>query len=777
MPQEFEIKCVISEEGVPGGLKIDATPKSYAKYKALFEAAREVRKIDDFRELRVPFYPAFRPFEYQREAVLMMLSRFRGKGIFGDQVGLGKTVEVGMTVAEYAARGAVQNVLLLCPDKLDFQWEQEMREKFSTHFTARHVRTFREMETGRTNGVTMFLMSFGALLSEIRGLRERFSDDVRREEDWVLSEGFKAERAADYEKRKRAVAKDKKLCAQLGAEIDAHYLQVFDRYSRLWPSIHMLVIDEADALLSVDPTRTLQIYTVAEHLGKRSDLPYKILLSATPIRRQLADVYKLMRIVRPEQFRDKNDFIRNYCFGKARLNDFYGEEIRQLKGLIDQLFTRNRLTSATVQRSLQPLTVAEVLDVNLKNFAAPDMEERVKEAVIDGVAFGESDPARVRALVRENMDAYARETGQSWTEYVRTVLIDPDRSPVRITREKDRAFAQSLLQRVGDQKGAEADALRFTCEDYTIPSKRGHHIRYRESKRAYADKDALEDALTARYMRKARRENDYAYSDEGTIAYYDRAQIECEGKYAEFDRLVNELLIDRKAVVFSAAKQRDVLMRLVNDVQKGRALAGGGDHAGYLKFRSNDAAYKNAVYFAVNGEEKGFNMQFCSHLIITDLPHDPNLVEQIVGRVSRIGQHDPMHVYVFTPTGSLEYSLYLFYNDILHLFSDWDGDNTFIIGGAVAAFLEDAPDVHRELLRRLGASRNAYGETAEVGFAPLAEYLWEQYQAGYAIGSFEEYAPWAAFCEHVRESIRSFKELVKEMGEQEMFAADEQELL
>ena len=52
MPQEFEIKCVISEEGVPGGLKIDATPKSYAKYKALFEATRSSRKSSILRTSR-----------------------------------------------------------------------------------------------------------------------------------------------------------------------------------------------------------------------------------------------------------------------------------------------------------------------------------------------------------------------------------------------------------------------------------------------------------------------------------------------------------------------------------------------------------------------------------------------------------------------------------------------------------------------------------------------------------------------------------------------------
>ncbi|MDE6397907.1 MAG: DEAD/DEAH box helicase family protein [Clostridiales bacterium] len=778
MPQEFDIKCVVSEEDVPGGLKVDALPKSYARYKKLFEAAREVRKIDDFRELRIPFYAAFRPFEYQREAVLMMLARFRGKGIFGDQVGLGKTVEVGMTVAEYAARGAVKNVLLLCPRKLDFQWEQEMREKFSEHFSARIVRTFADMRKNDQGGVRVFIMPFDAILHEIRALRETLQADLRAEGAWIEEEGFRARKSSDYAARKKAYEKNNRLYKTLGDEIDKNYLQVFDMYSRDLPEINMLVIDEADALLSADPTRTLQIYTVAEHLGRRSDLPYKILLSATPIRRQLADVYKLMRIVRPEQFRDERDFIRNYCFGKARLNDFYGEEIRQLKGLIDQLFTRNRLTSGTVARSLKPLTIAEALDVNFRNFAATDFEERVRNAVLDGVAFGESDPDRTRSIAEKHMDAYCLETGNHWTDYVRTVLLDPDFAPVRITEQKDRAFAASMRRRMEGEAGAHADALRFACEDYVIPEKRGHHIRYK-ARRGDSEEsnEAYDEAISARYLRKARREYDYAEESEGTLAYYEKPEIECESKFAEFDRLVNEVLQNEKVLVFSGAAQRDTLKRLVDGVQKGRALSGGGDGKGYAAFASDDPRYRNAVYFAVNGEEKGFNMQFCYHLVITDLSHDPNLVEQIVGRISRIGQRNPMHVYVFTPVGSLEHSLYRFYNEVLHLFSDWDGDNTFIIGGAVASYLEENPAARRELLSRLGRSRTADGETVEVGFPQVAEYLWEQYENGFTIGAFEDFAPWKAFVASVRESISSFRDLVREMGEQEMFIGDEEELI
>lgn len=325
MPEEFDIKCVVSEESVPGGLKVDATPKSYNRYHRLFEAARRVRQIDDFSDLRIPHYPAFRPFEYQQKAVRTMLARFRGKGIFGDQVGLGKTVEVCMTVAEYAERGAINNALLLCPKKLDFQWAQEIKDKFSSHFNGHIVRSFDEMkkfEEEKDGGVTMYIMTFDVILAQIKSLKERIRENIAKEKDWLADQMFEVDKSEDFYDRQLALKRNEELLGKLGDEIDENYLAAFDAFSREMPVINMLVVDEADALLSTDPNKTLQIYTVVEHLGQNSSIPYKILMSATPIRRQLADVYRLMRIVRPEQFRDMNDFIKNYCFGKPRLNDF-----------------------------------------------------------------------------------------------------------------------------------------------------------------------------------------------------------------------------------------------------------------------------------------------------------------------------------------------------------------------------------------------------------------------------------------------------------------------
>ena len=50
----------------------------------------------------------FAPFDYQVRAAQIMLRRFRGRGMFCDEVGLGKTIEAGLVLKEYLARNVVQ---------------------------------------------------------------------------------------------------------------------------------------------------------------------------------------------------------------------------------------------------------------------------------------------------------------------------------------------------------------------------------------------------------------------------------------------------------------------------------------------------------------------------------------------------------------------------------------------------------------------------------------------------------------------------------------------
>jgi SNF2 family DNA or RNA helicase len=72
----------------------------------------------------------FAPFDYQVHAAQIMLRRFRGRGMFCDEVGLGKTIEAGLVLKEYLTRNIVQRVMVVTPAALVEQWRDELAVKF-----------------------------------------------------------------------------------------------------------------------------------------------------------------------------------------------------------------------------------------------------------------------------------------------------------------------------------------------------------------------------------------------------------------------------------------------------------------------------------------------------------------------------------------------------------------------------------------------------------------------------------------------------------------------
>lgn len=66
---------------------------------------------------------------------------------------------------------------------------------------------------------------------------------------------------------------------------------------------------------------------------------------------------------------------------------------------------------------------------------------------------------------------------------------------------------------------------------------------------------------------------------------------------------------------------------------------------------------------------EGRNFQFAHHLILFDLPADPALLEQRIGRLDRIGQSSDIHIHVPYLTGSTEELWALWYHQGLAAFS------------------------------------------------------------------------------------------------------------
>lgn len=92
--------------------------------------AEYAQLVSGFDELICLDQLSFTPFDYQTRAAQIMLRRFRGRGMFCDEVGLGKTVEAGLVIKEYLARNIVQRLMIVTPASLVEQWREELAVKF-----------------------------------------------------------------------------------------------------------------------------------------------------------------------------------------------------------------------------------------------------------------------------------------------------------------------------------------------------------------------------------------------------------------------------------------------------------------------------------------------------------------------------------------------------------------------------------------------------------------------------------------------------------------------
>lgn len=103
---------------------------------------------------------------------------------------------------------------------------------------------------------------------------------------------------------------------------------------------------------------------------------------------------------------------------------------------------------------------------------------------------------------------------------------------------------------------------------------------------------------------------------------------------------------------------------------------------------------RNAAYFAqADGARmllcseigsEGRNFQFAHRLILWDLPHDPDLLEQRIGRLDRIGQRHDILIHAAAFTGTAQQALLRWYDEGLDA-------------------LRSSPADGREVLRRFGA--------------------------------------------------------------------------
>jgi superfamily II DNA or RNA helicase len=526
------------------------------------------------------------PNPHQIDAVVFALSRLREGGcILADEVGLGKTIEAGLVIAQLLAEGA-RRVLLVTPKPLLGQWKQELYTLFSIETREGSA------EPDAFDGGGVFLVGRELVGSE-KG--ESILKEADRFDLCVVDEAH---------------------------EVFAGIYKRFDRWGEyLNESPHATMASRLRSVLAGSGTPVL-------------------LLTATPIQNSLAELWGLVQYVDPTGtlLGDLRTFREMFCEGDDRVLVAGQEhELRQRMNSIVQRTLRRQAQdfmerpfvgrhAQLFEYSMSPEEKALYDDVTAYLLAPGICAFRGNQRRLLLIGFHRRMASSTRALsaslakVAERLrrmltDAGSRNDARDAAEF-RDDLEDEDLDltdsddgapPATdiILAELDRV--ESFIQRAralsSDSKArALIQAVKLVLRRADEGKGSGKVVIFTES------------LTTQDYLRELLLESGLVSDGEITLFRGTNDSPRAAEALARWEEEVG------KEIPPYHRPSRDVAVRL--------ALV-------------HEFATRSRVFISTEAGAKGLNLQFCSTLINYDLPWNPQRIEQRIGRCHRYGQrHD-----------------------------------------------------------------------------------------------------------------------------------------
>jgi len=127
------------------------------------------------------------------------------------------------------------------------------------------------------------------------------------------------------------------------------------------------------------------------------------------------------------------------------------------------------------------------------------------------------------------------------------------------------------------------------------------------------------------------------------------------------------------------------------------------------------------VFLSTDAGGVGLNLQNASAVVNMDLPWNPAVLEQRIGRIHRLGQHRPVRVVNFVAQGTIEHGMLSLLSFKQSLFSgvlDKGKDEVFLGGTRLKRFMDSVDKatgaIPESMPQQAGAERNGNGEEPEA---------------------------------------------------------------
>ena len=584
---------------------------------------------------------------HQVSVVHKVVSNYPHRFLLCDEVGLGKTIEAGMTLKEIQARGGGQRVLVIAPPNLVRQWQFEMRTKFNQSFAVLNSRTV-EYLVGQGQTGNPFL----------------YEQNVVCSSGWVANPRWS------------------KLCA----EVD-------------WD---LVIVDEAHHARSkrygnkIDTTRLYRLVrdlAAPEHFVRRGML----FLTATPMQLDTHELYSLVELLDPTLFPSESHFDEHrrrvpglsrtaeqlsiHGFPIPNRDDFdVAEEIASWLN-IDTTQALQRLSDG--KQAIETLT-NELFDRHLLS----DVMIRNRKSVVGGFMPRSASRWKVTLTTEERAALQAVEEYVEYGFQMAEGRSDQAIGFVMVTFQKLMASSiaavrESLTKRrnkilSAQTKGQSMDAAADRLDD---DDKASDVIEDLDAKGIVANEELtlLENAMNAIVA----------------VKVDSKAQV----LISRLAELFHDAP-DEKVIVFTQFRETQSYLRDLMAEQGWRLNV----FHGQMKAQDKDSAVEqfrtgsgSQILISTEAGGEGRNFQFCHLLVNYDLPWNPMKVEQRIGRVDRIGQEQPINVFNLWVENTVEARVLDVLEHRIRLFEETIGGLDSILG--------DAEDDITAIMRKAGRER------------------------------------------------------------------------
>ncbi len=571
---------------------------------------------------------------HQVESTHRIVCALKQRFLIADEVGLGKTIEAGLVIKEMIYRYGYSRILISCPASLLYQWQSEMKYKFNEEFEIMDRRLMKQLkkECGASGN------------------------------PWT--------------------ARDKIICSLDFIKNEA-FAEDLARTS--WDSV---IFDEAHRLRR-DANSSTQAYTMAEIVSDRTRS--LLLLSATPFRGKLEELYFLIALIDKNLLGPFQSFANEYCVE--------GADLSGLKEKLSQVVIRR------TKRDIGGFTRRFARTVKFELY--PDerhlYEETTKYVVEE---FN-------RAMQNEN-----RAVGFVMTVFQK--LLDSSSYALLVALRNRRTRLEELLSR---------------AEGGTLLSEEA--ARYLDL--SDMDEDESVDDLMDISLEKTVAELGVEISTISRLIEI-AERIEVNKKAEKLAELMRSLRKKGKKKFIIFTQFRTTQDFLVGFLDGFSTVAFNGSMSADEKERAI-LEFKNSaeVIIATEAGGEGRNMQFCDVLINYDLPWSPLKIEQRIGRIHRFGQPNDVLVYNFSTSDTVAERVLEVLTRKLKLFEESIGTPDVMLGeiedelSLNSLFMElvsgrrKKSDINKELDGRLEAARKNYEKLSELTVTHRMDFNYDEY--------------------------------------------------